>query len=51
MFSRIPKALQLGELLISGCWELNPVNTHPKRVYYRYTTARSLVIIAKIAKK
>ena len=25
---------------LSGCWELNPVFTHPKRMYYRYTTAR-----------
>src|SRR3990167_7479378 len=23
----------------SGHWELNPVYTHPKRVYYRYTMA------------
>ena len=26
--------------ILSGCWESNPVSTHPKRVYYRYTTAR-----------
>lgn len=25
----------------SGCWESNPVYTHPKRAYYRYTTPRS----------
>ncbi len=28
----------------SGCWESNPVYTHPKRVYYRYTTARNYLI-------
>jgi uncharacterized Rmd1/YagE family protein len=26
---------------LSGCWESNPVFTHPKRTYYRYTTARN----------
>ena len=25
---------------LSGCRESNPVSTHPKRVYYRYTTSR-----------
>ena len=25
---------------LSGCRELNPVYTHPKRAYYRYTTPR-----------
>ena len=29
-----------GEILFSGCRESNPVYTHPKRAYYRYTTAR-----------
>src|SRR3990167_7165924 len=24
----------------SGCWELNPVYTHPKRAYYRHTPPR-----------
>ncbi len=27
-------------LIPSGCWELNPAFTHPKRAYDRYTTAR-----------
>ena len=27
-------------IFLSGCWESNPVYTHPKRVYCRYTTAR-----------
>ena len=29
----------------SGCRELNPVFTHPKRAYYRYTTARPVTNI------
>ena len=29
-----------GGILFSGCRESNPVYTHPKRAYYRYTTAR-----------
>ena len=42
---RFPAAKQksaFGALLfLSGCWESNPVYTHPKRAYYRYTTARA----------
>ena len=27
-------------IVLSGCWESNPVYTNPNRAYYRYTTAR-----------
>gem|GEM_PF-4152903 len=33
--------VEMKNLFLSGRWESNPVYTHPKRVYYRYTTARN----------
>ena len=48
---RSPEAISLSPsknltcLEWSGCRELDPVFTHPKRAYYRYTTARFLKIL------
>lgn len=36
-----PETMSLVEW--SGHWESNPVYTHPKRVYYRYTMSRMVI--------
>jgi hypothetical protein len=33
----------------SGCWESNPVNMLPKHAYCRYTTARHLLAVLRLA--
>ena len=40
LFSQNKTPKYLGVFFWSGCWELNPVYTHPKRAYDRHTPAR-----------